>query len=304
MHSDSTFRTVAGALGVVTSVVILLMFGLSCGDGPKTDLDELGVVTRVGSVTIYEKDVDHLLADKFDGRTDDRTRAAALDQLVHQAHYVQAALEAGLDGDAVVRAEVARLLESRLREQELNPKLKAASDIPESRLRELYEAAGSRFVSSEQRQVAVLWLKPSSDPERRKQYMEKLTSARDWLLEQPELVANPTEGFGVLSIDHSEHPSSRYKGGVVGWMERAGGLDDWSKAVAEIAFDLGEAGMMSEVVEHPEGFFLVRLLARKDVVQRPFEAVASQLKREEQSRLGQEIEDAFDERVLGGDTEE
>jgi hypothetical protein len=109
----------------------------------------------------------------------------------------------------------------------------------------------------------VLWLNPNGDPARGKQYEEKLTAAREWFFKSGELKDHPAEGFSVLSVDHSEHAASRYKGGVVGWLEREGGMDAWSKAVAEIAFSLKEPGEVSAVTARPEGVFLVRYMALK-----------------------------------------
>jgi hypothetical protein len=72
----------------------------------------------------------------------------ALDELVSRAQFAQAALDANLDRDPVVRAEIARVLASRLKEQTLLPRFKEMSaPIPEPRLHELYQAGIARFRS-------------------------------------------------------------------------------------------------------------------------------------------------------------
>ncbi|MCH1508489.1 MAG: hypothetical protein L7T84_04735, partial [Akkermansiaceae bacterium] len=89
---------------------------------------------RVGSEVITEADLEHHLKEKYEGRSDDATRAQALDELAKQAQYVQAARDAGLADDAIVRAEVSRILKNRLREQKLFPQVKELSvgSVPEA----------------------------------------------------------------------------------------------------------------------------------------------------------------------------
>ena len=97
----------------------------------------------------------------------------------------------------------------------------------------------------------------------------------------------------MLSVDHTEHPASRYKGGVVGWLEREGYTDAWTKAVAEIGFSLTEPGEVSAVISRNEGVFLVRYMALKPAVLRPFETVAGELERTERQRLRAAAEAEF-----------
>jgi hypothetical protein len=136
----------------------------------------------------------------------------------------------------------------------------------------------------------VLWLDPANNPDREKQYIEKLTAARQWFLENEDLKSDPSQGFSTLAIDHSEHQASRYQNGIVGWMESAGGLDVWSKAVAGILFSLSQPGAVSEVITRAEGVFLVRYMANQPAILRPFELVAPELARSEQLRQQKAVE--------------
>jgi hypothetical protein len=259
---------------------------------------EEGALCRVGSIVVYQTDLKRELEERHANPSDAAAKKKALDDLVTRAQFADAALVANLDRDPEVRAQVARTLASRLKEQKLLPRLKEINaPIPEARLRELYQAEISRFRSNEKRQVAVLWLNPNNNPERAKVYQEKLTSARDWLLTNGDLKDHPDQGFSVLSVDHSEHAASRYKGGVVGWMERVGGLDEWSKAVAEIAFSLKEPGEVSTVTARPEGVFLVRYMASKPAFLRPFEAVSAELERAERQRMRAAAEAEFESAI-------
>jgi hypothetical protein len=277
---------VFGALLIVVSCQKETM---SQSAGPSSTRDE-GVPLRFGSLAVTGSDIDHYLAEN-----PNISRETALKALEERARLVQAALDAGMDEDPLARAEISRILISRLRETRLDPQLRsiASQPIPESRLREIYESRKDRFQSAEKRQVALLWLNPGDNPERIAQYTDKLKQARDWLLSNNELLRNPGEGFSVLSVDHSEHASSRFKHGILGWLEHEGAQDSVAAAAARIAFSLEKPGDVSEVVALPEGLFLVRFMDAKPASVRPFESVSAELEQSERRRMQQDAEAAF-----------
>ena len=280
------------------AVLPLLVIALSaCDSQTKKETkaaEEPGVLAGVGSISINQKDLEYHLKENHNGRDDEQTRRKALEELTLRAQHVQAALDADLDRDPAVRAEIARLLTNRHREEFLAPRLRdiASQPIAESRLRELYQENESRFRSTEKRQVAVLWLNPNGDAGRTEQYLAKLNSAREWFFNN-DLKNHPEQGFATLAVDHSEHSASRHTSGIVGWLESTGGMDPWTKAVATIAFSLQQPGEVSQVITRPEGLFLVRLMAQKPAFQRPLEAVSPELEQAERQRLRQEIEADF-----------
>lgn len=253
---------------------------------------------RAGQVIITQADLDHHLQENHAGRDDAETRRLALDELARRASFTQAAIDAGLDADPLARAEIARILTARLREKQLFPRLETAAKVPEARLREMFEEQAGSFQSPEKRQLAVLWLNPGVDPERTVQYREKLEQARRWFFEESDLKEHPEQGFSVLSIDHSERAASRFTGGVLGWIESGGGMDAWTKAVAEIGFSLKIPGDLSSVVARSEGIFLVRYMALQPASLRPFDAVADELERTERQNLRQAVETEFTDSIL------
>jgi hypothetical protein len=265
---------------------------------PAAKAEETGALAKVGSVTIYQSDLDHHLKERFGGRHDEATRQKALDDLSRRARLVQAALDADLARDPVVRADTSRLLAGRYKEQALAGPLAAiTAPIPEARLRELYDADAAHFRRNERRRVAVLWLNPGGNPERETSYRARLAEAREWFFKNGDLKDHPEQGFSVLGVDYSEHHASRFKGGIIEWLEREGGMDAWTKAVAEIAFSLPEKGQVSEVISRAEGVFLVRHVDSQAAVQRPFEAARGEIERTERQRLRQQAEAAFEKSI-------
>ena len=289
------YATQARASATLAVVMVTLL--AACGPKTKTEskpLEKPDSLVTVGSISITQHDLDHHLQENHSGSSDEQTRRVALEELIRRAQHTQAALDANLHQDPAVRAEMARILTNGYRGKFLAPQLRelATQPIAEARLRELYQENESRFRSNEKRQIAVLWLNPNADAERTAQYLEKLNSAREWAT-TTDLKDQPDQGFSVLSVDHSEHQASRYKGGIVGWLESTGGMDQWTKAVAEIAFALSEPGEVSQVITRSEGLFLVRYLAQQPAVLRPFESVAGELEQQETQRLRQKLESDF-----------
>ncbi len=261
------------------------------GDGQQ-GIPSDAVLLKIGSLEVREADLLKHLDEAHAGRRDEEVRKVALAELGKRGQLVAMAFSSGLADDPDVRAEISRVLSNRVKELQLVPTLKKI-EVSAERLREIYEENLDQFQANEKRQVAVLWLDPGKDPQRLAMYQEKLKTARPWVLEQSGLAKSPERGFAELAIDYSEHQASRFVGGIVGWMEKAGGMDGWSKAVAEILFKLTEIGEVSEVVTRPEGVFLVRYLAQTPAVTRSFEAVKSDLERRELQRLKKQAETEF-----------
>lgn len=99
-------------------------------------------------------------------------------------------------------------------------------------------------------------------------------------------------------MDYSEHAATRFKGGVVGWLDQSASNADWTRAVAEIGFSLKKVGDVSPVISRSEGVFLVRFMASKSAVEKPFEAVRKLLEREEHARLRTQLEPEFEEEIM------
>ena len=136
----SVLHTVAFAC-LLAAVSCKQEAAVSQGAAPAPSESDVGVITRVGSVAVTEADLAWHLKQNHSGRSDAASRQAALDELTGRARLTQAAHDAGLDSDPVARAEIARILGTRLRETQLDPKLReiATAEIPEARLREIYE---------------------------------------------------------------------------------------------------------------------------------------------------------------------
>ena len=286
----------SAALAALVLLVVSCTPNASAPDAALTQTDSEVLFTR-GAVTVTQADLEYYLAEKYPDRQGERVEQLALDELIEQAQFTHAALAAGLDRDPIVKSEVARILYLRLKAQRLTPQLEAlaATKIPEDRLRALYASQADRFQTEESRRIAVLWLNPGPDPQRQDAYLAKLGQARDWLYSNEDLLRHPDRGFGALAIDHSEHHGTRFKGGVLGWLQQSDVTlqGDWRSALSAIAFEIAEVGQLSEIVTTEAGIFLVRLMGIKPAVQVPFAAVRAQLENEEKSTRRARLEADF-----------
>jgi peptidyl-prolyl cis-trans isomerase D len=246
---------------------------------------------QVGQLRVRVADLDHELRERGASAQSEVIRRQELQKLGQRAQLAAAALDAGLLEDSAIRVELARLLASRYQELNWTPQLRAIQGpLPAAELRALYESNVERYQSPEKRRVAVLWLNPGADERRRAAYAKRLSEALAWYQGQGELQKNPNEGFSVLSVDHSEHQASRFKGGMLGWLSKQGNSEAWQRAVAEIAFSLPQVGAVSGVVSRPEGVFLVRLVGLEPAVQKPFEQVAPELERQALEQRRRELQ--------------
>ena len=120
----------------------VLCLAAACQRTPSPNHFSEEALIRIGSVTVTPADLEHHLQTHFDGRNDEPAREQALKVLGRRAQLEQAAIDAGLNHDPAVRAEVSRILAGSFKERE-QASLPAA--IPEDRLRELFADQASQL---------------------------------------------------------------------------------------------------------------------------------------------------------------
>ncbi|MEY4384986.1 MAG: hypothetical protein RLY20_269 [Verrucomicrobiota bacterium] len=254
-----------GTLGA--ALMVLLPAG--CSRQPaaaSAPAEESVVLATVGGQTVTEADFRRAWQRQSPAADTPEARQQVLDALIARAAQVDAARRAGLDRDPELRDEIDRLLIGGLRQKQLLPQLEAVR-AGEEDLKAYYEQhQQTRYLLPAQVHVAVLWFETRGQSPLAERYRPRLEAARAQVLADP--VAFPVaKGFGVLAVTNSEHRVSRYHGGDAGWLTAdaaAGeGAGVWNSAVQLIARNLQTPGDLSEVVEVPEGLFLVRLIERR-----------------------------------------
>lgn len=238
----------AGLFAVVVAVLC------SCGRPvPPADL-----VARVGVREVRVEDLEREAARRSASGQPSLGGEALLEELIRREVMIDRALKLGLDRDPVVLRSWENLLIGRLRERELEPRLRAVEasadgvDLPRGTNR-------VPRARPEQRRFAVLQMKvPSRGSEvARTRAIARLREARD-------LAARDTAedaGFGSLAVDYSDDQATRYRGGVVGWFTSDPTKSRLPPEVLAAGFGLRWPGEISDVIPTAkDGFYLVKML--------------------------------------------
>ena len=231
----------------------------------KKQVSDTDTVARVGDRKI---DVEDLQGEMERRRTSASQKEGLLQEMIDFEAMLVKAEKEGLDKDPEFVRACERLLVGKFRSKHLTPAVENISVAPEQ-TREYYENHREEFTKPPSVRLALLYLSVHSrmSPERREAIREKLAGARETALGMAE-----EKDFGKLSIAFSEHQASRYRGGDIGWVKKEGraGID---QAAVDAGFSLEAAGDVSEVIEGRDGFYVVKLMDRREASVTPFEKV-------------------------------
>jgi len=234
------------------------------------------VVARVGSKVVTAAEFEHEMERRSPGRplyfksVDNRRKL--LEDLARHHMLVQEAHAAGIADDPEFGALVERMLIQRLRETRLAEKLDADSPDDDA-VADYYRANVNDFTRPARRQVAMIRVDVPrrADDDERAGFMARATEAAEAAAALPA----DTLHFGAVAVEYSDDRSSRYQGGVVGWLVDAPERSyQWPDEVVEAAFELASPGDSTPVIETRDAFYLLRLAAVDEGRVQPLEQVA------------------------------
>lgn len=237
--------------------------------------DEL-ILARIGDEAITVAEFEQELVRRSEGRTRFFQRAdnrrALLEELIRHRLLVAEAREAGIPDEPDFRELVERMMIQRLREKRLDQRLGELTPDDEA-VADYYESNREAFSRPSRRQVAMIRLDAPAAlaPEERESRRAHIEAARDAAQALPE----NTPHFGEVAVEYSDDRSSRYQGGIVGWL-----VDDsarryqWPAPVLEAAFALDQPGAITPVIDADEAYYLVRLADYQPGRVQPLEQVA------------------------------
>jgi peptidyl-prolyl cis-trans isomerase C len=247
-------------------------------------------------------------AEEFKAKLDEqspfiRARYATLDRkkeflenLIRFELLVAEARREKLDLDPEVQATLKKIMVQKLVRKRFDAKEgPAASD---SDARAYYDTHPDEFQRPERVRVAMIFVKgPAGTPDRPR----KAADARRVMTRlKLEGVKDPL-AFGNMAREVSEDAATRNAGGDVGYGSRDELKGRYSAAVADAAFALKQVGQESDLVEAPEGFYILKLGVRQPGLSRGFDEVKPQLiARLSRERRTQEF-DAFVKKLRESD---
>ena len=199
--------------------------------------------------------------------------------------YVQRALaaqarQAGLTPEPASATESPLAREGALVERYMAQSV--AAEMPDAQAQEAYarseyRAQPQRFVEPEQVQVRHILLPVASDGG--DDAAVKAEAGR--LVEQLRGGAD----FAALAQARSADPGSARRGGELDWFARGRMVPPFEEA----AFALKRPGELSAPVKTPYGYHIIELLGRRPAVQKPFEQVLPDLRREVEAQIDNRV---------------
>lgn len=194
-------------------------------------------------------------------------RKALLDVMVERRAMLMAATAAGYEKDPLIVRQIENMMISKLTQDRINDRL-AALDVDDDEIEGFYASHKQEYDKPARRQVAMIKIAVSSKAA--EQAREKARQRMDEVLEEVKQLDPKILHFGSVAREYSEERSSRYRGGVIGWLVDHSAMHyKWEKEVTEAAFGLEDVGEISPVVETEQGLYLLRLVANKPAQQQP-----------------------------------
>ncbi|MDX3775471.1 peptidylprolyl isomerase [Chromatiaceae bacterium AAb-1] len=140
--------------------------------------------------------------------------------------------------------------------------LAAQIDVTEQQVADYYNAHKAQYGTAERRQVAHIMLESEQDD-------SAVAAQAAELLQQLQQGAD----FAELARTHSADTFSAENGGVLGWLEK-GDLDEQFE---QAAYELSEAGQLSDVVRSSYGYHIIKLVTLEPASTKPLAEVAAEI---------------------------
>jgi parvulin-like peptidyl-prolyl isomerase len=203
------------------------------------------------------------------------------------------ARKSGVTEDPEFRRLVERMTVQRLRQDRLESEV-SVGGIDDATVADYYEAHIDTFSRPERRRIAMLRVDRPVEAEGADEARVRIEQARQAAARLPE----ETRHFGEVAVEYSDDRTSRYQGGVIGWL-----VDDstqryrWHQEVLDAAFALQEPGEISPVVTTSSGYYLVRLVELQPRRTQPLEQVADGIRHRISRERAKQFEAGFVERI-------
>lgn len=222
-------------------------------------------------------------------------RESFLESAIERLVALDKARELGLDQDIELRRQWENLLIGRLKQTELDAKLKDVS-VTDDEIRTYYERNRKTYASPAQIHLALLFLKvpAHADENAREAVRQRMAEARELALKLPA----GTRGFGADAMTYSEESTSRFKGGDIGWLQAGVTQSRWPAEVIEAGFALKDHGSVSEVIATDAGYYLLKKLDSRKAVVRSLEGrfrttLENAILKEKRTALESEVKESW-----------
>jgi hypothetical protein len=204
-------------------------------------------------------------------------RDEVLETLVRRELLLAEIRRTGFDQRPDIRASWQAHLLQRFSEEQ-RQKIDSRPEPTPEELADYHRTHPERFQSPARARVAILQVRPPANraAEQRKQWEAGIERIRQQALSLPPDVT----GFGPLASEVSEHRTSRFHGGELGWMTDVQLRACVPSEVAEAVNALSEPGPISPWIPTSQGYFLVKVLERQPAALQPLDSVLERVRYE------------------------
>ena len=257
-------------------------------------------VARVGDSYISEERYRAEMARRGGGIPgqfhEERQKLALLDELVYQQALVERARRDGIDQQPEVRRSIDQILASQVLRRDLREEQEKVQ-VSDAMVRAFYDANVDSYRIPERRRIAIvrIGLPPDASEERWTEAGKRLAEAREGALALDAGVRH----FGDVAQRYSDDQASRYRGGVIGWID-TGSLERYGRdpVVLDAAATLGKPGDLSSPLRGTDGWYLVRLVDLNPAQARPFEELEAGIRQRLRQEGMKSLERSFRDRVI------
>lgn len=218
-------------------------------------------------------------------------RESLLTFLINQEVMYSKAVDKGITKDESVMTLFKKAVIDRYLELELSPLLSKAK-VSNFDVQKYFENNKQSYERPARRRGAIIFVETSikDSQEALAKKKEKINEAYAKVTE----IDEKTLHFGALSNSYSDDRSSRYQGGVIGWLiNHPSRKYKWDDKVLESLFSLEKAGDVSPVLETDKGFYIVRLVATENTQEKTLANVEKGIKNSLLQKKRKQIKEEF-----------
>jgi len=267
------------SLTSIAVYVIAFLFVSSCSDTKTSQVSDQTVVATIGDRAILSGElIDKLqLRSTFtnEGELSINQKRSVLDELIQRHVQITAATDAGFATDPTIIAALENLMINKLRSEQLD-KLLDEVNITPAEIELYYQQNIHKYTTPAMTRLAIIRFSLSSQASADKRAAAQAQAEQVYKLAAT--LPDSVNGFGSLAAKYSDHQASRYAGGDMGWIKNDVKNTKIDDAIIIALAQLKQNGDLAPLVEGTSGYYLLKLLDRREEKQSSLDKVGSNIK--------------------------
>ncbi len=184
------------------------------------------------------------------------------------------ALKKGALNDPVLLTKLKSTISRHYQSVTLQKEIESTIKISDEEMKKYFEEHKKEYVQPEKVKASHILIK--FDKSKQGDREAKLAQAKKILVEVKKKASDPNS-FNQIAEKYSEDEGSKRRGGDVGFFERTEEGGRMAKEFSDAAFALKNVGDVSDIVESPFGFHIIKLTARREKSEKTFEEVKARI---------------------------